>query len=180
VSVLGHLYRRGALTPGELAAADRLQPQSLTRVLAELERAGLAAREQDPADRRRHRIRLTDEGLAALLRDARPRDEWLAGAMERELSPVERELLRLAAPLLERLAEAGSGAAAATFRRRGRSGVGERPAGGAEPPGDSGEQSAGGEPQGGGQPRSAATLGHLRSTGGGARPQGGGEPPTPR
>jgi DNA-binding MarR family transcriptional regulator len=131
VSVLGHLYRRGALTPGELAAADRLQPQSLTRVLAELERAGLAAREQDPADRRRYRIRLTDDGLAALIRDARPRDEWLAGAMERELSPVERELLRLAAPLLERLAEAGSGTAAATFRGRGRSG-GERPAGGGD------------------------------------------------
>ena len=36
VAVLGHLRRWGAATPGELAAAERLQPQSLTRVIADL------------------------------------------------------------------------------------------------------------------------------------------------
>jgi len=117
VSVLGHLHRRGPMTPGELAAADRLQPQSLTRVLAGLERAGLVARQPDERDRRRSRIALTDLGLAALVQDMRPRDEWLAAAIAGELSPVERDLLRLAAPLLERLADAGTGAASADFAR---------------------------------------------------------------
>src|SRR5215468_4626774 len=45
LSVLGHLHRHGALTPGELAAAERVQPQSLTRTLAALEAAGLMSRE---------------------------------------------------------------------------------------------------------------------------------------
>src|ERR1700729_145774 len=34
LSVLAHLHRRGPATPGALAAADRLQPQPLTRTLA--------------------------------------------------------------------------------------------------------------------------------------------------
>ncbi len=41
LSVLGHLHRRGPLTPGELAAAERIQPQSLTRTLTAWRRAGL-------------------------------------------------------------------------------------------------------------------------------------------
>ena len=47
LSVLGHLHRRGPLTPGELAAAERVQPQSLTRTLAALEAADLMSREPD-------------------------------------------------------------------------------------------------------------------------------------
>src|SRR5205814_9771356 len=35
ISVLGHLARKGPLSAGALAAADRLKPQSLTRVLAD-------------------------------------------------------------------------------------------------------------------------------------------------
>src|SRR6201998_2358034 len=45
LSVLGHLHRRGPLTPGELAATERVQPQSLTRTLAALEAGGLVSRE---------------------------------------------------------------------------------------------------------------------------------------
>jgi DNA-binding MarR family transcriptional regulator len=41
------------MAPGELAAAERLQPQSLTRALARLKRDGLVAREPDREDRRR-------------------------------------------------------------------------------------------------------------------------------
>jgi DNA-binding MarR family transcriptional regulator len=121
ISVLGYLARNGTMTPGELATADRLQPQSLTRVLAELERSGHLRRERDGADRRQHRLSLTASGQEALVRDMRQRDSWLALAMAQELTSTECDLLRLAARLMERLAaaeepralrQAGSGAGA--------------------------------------------------------------------
>jgi DNA-binding MarR family transcriptional regulator len=105
ISMLGHLVRRGPLSPGELAAADRLQPQSVTRVLAELEGAGLVQRIADPADRRTRRLRVTVLGRAALGADMRQRDEWLAGALARSLTDAERALLAEAADLLARLGD---------------------------------------------------------------------------
>jgi DNA-binding MarR family transcriptional regulator len=105
ISMLGHLSRRGPLRPSELAAADRLQPQSVTRVLAELVRDGLAQRFPDPADGRQHRLRITAAGRGALADDMRRRDEWLAGALERELTATERALLADVADLLARLGD---------------------------------------------------------------------------
>jgi DNA-binding MarR family transcriptional regulator len=104
VSLLGHLARRGDLSPGELAAADRLQPQSVTRVLAELERDGLVQRYPDPLDKRTRRMRITVTGRATLTADMRDRDEWLADAMS-ELTAAERSTLLEAADLLARLGE---------------------------------------------------------------------------
>ena len=105
ISMLGHLTRRGPLSPSELAAADRLQPQSVTRVLAELVRDGLAQRFPDPADGRQRRLRITAAGRGALVDDMRQRDEWLAGALERERTAAERALLADAAELLARLGD---------------------------------------------------------------------------
>jgi DNA-binding MarR family transcriptional regulator len=107
VSVLAHLHRRGPMTPGALAEAERLQPQSLTRTLAGLERGQLVVRRPDARDRRRSLLALTEAGTRALTADMRRRDDWLAAAMERELTRAERELLRLAGDLMERLAESG-------------------------------------------------------------------------
>jgi DNA-binding MarR family transcriptional regulator len=106
ISVLGHLLRKGPMSAGALAAADRLQPQSLTRVLAELERDGLIERTWDTKDRRQRRFSLTDAGRAAGAADMRRRDEWLARAIGQTLTPVERDLVVLAAELIDRLAEA--------------------------------------------------------------------------
>jgi DNA-binding MarR family transcriptional regulator len=106
LAVLGHLSRRGPMAPGELAAAERLRPQSLTRALARLERDGLAVRETDRQDRRRAVLAITGAGRAVLGRDMRQRDAWLAAAMKRQLTGVEREVLRLAGELMDRLAEA--------------------------------------------------------------------------
>ena len=105
LAVLGHLLRRGDLTAGELAAAQGLRPQSVTRTLADLEARGLVERTRDHDDARRHVFSLTAEGLAALGDDMRPRDAWLARAMAEHLSPTEQHLLVLAAELLDRLAE---------------------------------------------------------------------------
>jgi DNA-binding MarR family transcriptional regulator len=105
LSVLGHLHRSGPLTAGQLAAADRVQPQSLTRTLAALEEQDLIIRRPGEQDRRQSLLGITQDGRRRLIEDMRQRDAWLARAMHRTLSPTERDLLKLAGPLLERLAE---------------------------------------------------------------------------
>ncbi len=105
LSVLGHLHRRGPMSPGELAAADRVQPQSLTRTLASLEAATLLARREDPQDGRRSLLVITAAGEASLRTEMAQRDAWLATALAGALTTTEIELLRLAGELLERLAD---------------------------------------------------------------------------
>ena len=105
LAVLAELNDAGPLTPGQLAAAQRVQPQSLTRVLATLEASGLIARQPDPGDGRRVLLAVTEAGLDALRRDVGQRDTWLAEAMAARLTPTEQELLRLAGELMARLAE---------------------------------------------------------------------------
>lgn len=104
LSVLSHLYQQGPLTAGRLATLQRLRPQTLTRTLARLEERDLVRRRPDPADRRQSRIELTPDGHAALRANLFPRAAWLAEAMT-ALSPTERGVLRLAADLMEELAD---------------------------------------------------------------------------
>jgi DNA-binding MarR family transcriptional regulator len=109
LSVLAHLHRGDAVTPGEIAAADRLQPQSLTRAIAELEAGGMITRSRDARDRRQFKLELTPAGAQALAEDMGARDRWLADAM-RELSETERQVLYLAGKLMDRLSGLGGSA----------------------------------------------------------------------
>ena len=103
-AVLGRLWAVGEMTPRELADRLRLQPQSLTRTLASLESAGHLRRTRDPGDGRQFLLSVTGSGALALQAEIRPRDRWLAGAIERELTPAERDILVVAAGLMDRLA----------------------------------------------------------------------------
>ena len=77
------------------------------RVLGEAaERMSADAELADPADGRRVRVSITSEGLAVLREYSAQRERWLAGSLESVLSPTERQLLRLAADLLVRVADA--------------------------------------------------------------------------
>ncbi len=109
-SILGLLYREGPTTPGALAAAEGIQPQSLTRVLASLEESGHVLRLQDATDRRQFNLEITRKGRDVLDRDARRRAVWLASAMTECLTETELEMLRLAAQLIDRLADASADA----------------------------------------------------------------------
>src|SRR5690348_422696 len=102
--VLGHLARNGPSSAGEVAASEKQRPQSLTRVFAELEESGLILRARDERDRRQAVLTITPAGIEALRRDLDERDAWLAEALG-ELGETEREVLRLAARLMDRLAE---------------------------------------------------------------------------
>jgi DNA-binding MarR family transcriptional regulator len=110
MGILAHLSRRGPTTPGALAAAERVQPQSLTRTLASLERQFLAVRQPDDRDRRRSLLAITEAGRQAVARDMRQRDAWLARAMAVRLTRAEQELMRIAGELMDRLADADADA----------------------------------------------------------------------
>lgn len=109
LSVLSHLFSDGPLTPGEIAAAERIQPQTLTRTLTALEAGELITRETDSADRRRSVLAITRAGLRKLSVDTHLRDRWLATSMAQLLTPVERGVLQLAGALMERIAEGDVG-----------------------------------------------------------------------
>jgi DNA-binding MarR family transcriptional regulator len=104
-SVLGRLFRNGSLTASDLAAQERIQPQSLTRLIADLEKRGLIARHQRASDRRLLHIEITPAGRDLLIKDAHEQDQWLTAAMTSSMTSVERELLALGARLLESLAD---------------------------------------------------------------------------
>jgi DNA-binding MarR family transcriptional regulator len=105
IGVLSHLHRHGASTPGDVAAAERQRPQSLTRVFAELEAAGLISRTVSPADRRESLLGITPAGFDALSLDMSERDVWLAGVIA-GLTETEAQVLRIAGVLMDRLADA--------------------------------------------------------------------------
>ncbi len=105
LSALATLGRHGALTPGELAAHERVRPPSMTRLVASLEEAGLVGRAPHPTDRRQVVLTVREPGTALLREDRRRRDAWLSQQL-RELAPEDLELLRAAAAVLDRLADA--------------------------------------------------------------------------
>lgn len=104
LATLGTLDRHGPLTPRELAEHEKVQPPSMTRVLAGLEQQGLITRTPHPRDGRQHLVTLTDQAKAMLREDRRRREAWLAKRLT-ELTPQEREVLREAAPILDKLTQ---------------------------------------------------------------------------
>jgi DNA-binding MarR family transcriptional regulator len=104
MAVLGALYRNGELTVGELAAHERVQPPSMTRTVNCLVDGGYAERRPHPTDGRQVVVSLTEAGRATLMADRARRDAWLARRLA-GLTPEERDVLRQAAPILQRLAQ---------------------------------------------------------------------------
>jgi DNA-binding MarR family transcriptional regulator len=103
--VLSRLDREGSSSASELAAAERVRPQSMAQTLADLEQDGLVARSPHPTDRRRALVALTDRGRATLEADRLQREGWLAKAIAEQLSASELRALTKVLPVLRRLAE---------------------------------------------------------------------------
>src|ERR1700722_8010908 len=105
LAALAALERCDAMTPGELAEHEKVQPPSMTRVIAVLEERGLVRREPHATDRRQVILTVTPEGSDLVQRVRRRREAWLAQRMQ-ELVPEELEILRAAAPILEKISQA--------------------------------------------------------------------------
>jgi DNA-binding MarR family transcriptional regulator len=103
--VLGRLDREGARSTSDLAAAERVRPQSMAQTVNELEADGLISRRRDPADGRRALLELTDRGRQTLEADRHQREGWLIQAITDCFSEQEQQALAQAVPLLTRLAD---------------------------------------------------------------------------
>ena len=84
----------GPRTLGELAAAEQVRPPTMTKLVQELEREGLAARERDVDDARVVRVRSTAKGQRILQRGREMRitelERRLRGLDTDELATLER------------------------------------------------------------------------------------------
>ena len=102
LSAMSVLLNSGDQLMGALAAAEKVQPPSMTRIVNSLEEQGYVARRPDPRDRRQCLVTLTDDGRQVLLANRRRRDQWLAVRLA-ELSAEEREVLRSCVSILEKV-----------------------------------------------------------------------------
>jgi DNA-binding MarR family transcriptional regulator len=104
LAALAALERHESMTPGELAEHEKVQPPSMTRVIAVLEERGLVRRAAHPTDRRQVVLTVTPEGRDLVQRVRRRREAWLAQRLQ-ELTPDQRQILLAAAPILEKISQ---------------------------------------------------------------------------
>jgi DNA-binding MarR family transcriptional regulator len=104
LAALAALERHEAMSPGELAEHEKVQPPSMTRVIAALEAGGLVTRMPHPTDRRQVVLSVTPAGRDVVAQARRRKEAWLALRLK-ELTPQERATLRAAAPILEKLSQ---------------------------------------------------------------------------
>ncbi|MEU2043527.1 MarR family winged helix-turn-helix transcriptional regulator [Nocardia niwae] len=89
LSALATLAREGAMTPGALAAKERVQPPSMTRVIASLTDLDLVERNPHPTDGRQIIVSLSSAGRALIADEASAREAW----MTEQLSTLTEEQL---------------------------------------------------------------------------------------
>ena len=103
LSALATVEQAGPLRLGDLAAAEKIAPSTLTRLVTVLEERGYVARQPVPGDARASTLVITPEGHAILEQIRRESTILLADNL-RTLSPDELTALAAALPALERIA----------------------------------------------------------------------------
>ncbi len=102
LSALATVGKCGPMSAGELAGIERVQPPSMTKILASLEAEGWVERTAHPDDRRQSIISITRSGRDLLDAETKARDTWLATRLA-DFSPDEIRILSEAAAVLDRL-----------------------------------------------------------------------------
>ena len=105
LAALATVESAGPLRLGDLAAAERIAPSTLTRLVTALEDLGYVARCAVPGDARASTLTITPRGQAALERIRQETTVVLADSL-RALPPDQLAALAAALPALERLADA--------------------------------------------------------------------------
>lgn len=106
LSALGAIESRGPISPGQLAAFERIQPPAATRVITVLCERGYIVRRNNPADRRHALLEVTAKGRKLVRSDRERRSAWLVSIL-RTFTDKERSQLEVAIPHLERLIRTG-------------------------------------------------------------------------
>lgn len=107
LSALACIERHQPVALGELAEAERVQPPTMTRIVARLEELGLLTRAHDEADRRVARVRLSPEGVRYVARNRRRKNAYLVSQL-RDLDRDEIARVRDAVAVIESLLEGGA------------------------------------------------------------------------
>lgn len=105
LSAMASIHAAGELTLGELAARERVQPPSMTRVITTLHDHGLVTRKADPSDGRQVLVSLTDSGRQILTEEAETREAWLADKIDTLTEDEQRTLIRASEILLRLIGE---------------------------------------------------------------------------
>jgi len=100
LSALSVLVFAGPRTLGELAAAERVRPPTMSRIVAGLKRSGLARIQKDGKDARRIRISATAKGERVLQEARRRRIRALADTLA-GLDAASLDILEQAARIIE-------------------------------------------------------------------------------
>ena len=103
LSAMASLHRHGPMSPGELAARERVRPPSMTRVIAALVDCGFVSRSPHPTDGRQTVVSLTETGRDYVDAEVTARERWLDARLG-ELSADERDVLCQAADIIDRIA----------------------------------------------------------------------------
>ena len=104
LSALATIERRGPVSLGALAEAERVRPPTMTEIVRRLENAGFIARSSDPADKRIALLELSSEGRRFLDRVRARKNAYLAQRL-RKLDPDDVAALERAVLAIEHLLE---------------------------------------------------------------------------
>ncbi|MFJ4656697.1 MarR family winged helix-turn-helix transcriptional regulator [Nocardia sp. NPDC088792] len=104
LSALATLNREGAMTPGALAAKERVQPPSMTRVIASLSELELVERNPHPTDGRQIIVSLSEAGRALVLDENQAREAWMTDQLS-NLSPDKLKVLGEAVSIMKQIVD---------------------------------------------------------------------------
>lgn len=107
LSALATLAKEGPITPGALAARERVRPPSMTRVIASLVDLGFVNRIAHPDDRRQVLMSVSPAGMELIEAERRASREWLQQRLD-ELTADERATLLAAADLMLAIVDEGA------------------------------------------------------------------------
>ncbi len=102
ISALSTLHLLGPMTPGALAAKERVQPPSMTRIIAVLENLGFIGRAAHPTDRRQVIVSVLPPGAEYLQAEINAREAWLDSRLS-ELKVEQLQTLRAASDIIEQM-----------------------------------------------------------------------------
>lgn len=107
LSALATVFKDGPMTPGALAARERVRPPSMTRVIASLVDLGFVDRSAHPDDGRQVLVSVSAAGVDLIEAERRASREWLTQRLA-ALTAAERATLLAAADLMLAIVDEGA------------------------------------------------------------------------
>lgn len=102
LSAMAILKAEGPMSPGQMATLERVQPPSMTRVIASLVELGYISRDPHPTDGRQVIVSLSPAGEAILRDETHAREAWLRDQLS-QLDVAGRNSVRVAIDAFDKM-----------------------------------------------------------------------------